>query len=67
MRGQADVDHDMNLDWGAALSGGKEWWTSDNWGLGAAGRFVFVQSRESTTDCLYRGYSFSVAFTATYN
>jgi hypothetical protein len=27
----------------------------------------FVQSRETTTDCLFRAYSFSVAFTATYN
>lgn len=65
--GQADLDHDMNMGWGAALAGGKEWWTSDNWGLGVAGRFVYVQSREEVTDCLFRGYSLSVAFTATYN
>ena len=65
--GQADVEHEMDMGWGATLAGGKEWWTSDNWGLGVAGRFVIVQSREKATDCLFRASSFSVAFTATYN
>ena len=57
----------MNMGWGATVSGGKEWWTSDNWGLGAAGRLTYAQSREETTGCLFRGYSLTVAFSATYN
>jgi hypothetical protein len=65
--GQVDVDHSMKTGWGATVAGGKEWWTSDNWGLGAAARLTYVQSREETTGCLYRGYSFTVAFSATYN
>ena len=55
------------MGWGATVSGGKEWWTSDNWGLGAVGRLIYAQSREETTGYLFRGYSFTVAFSATYN
>jgi hypothetical protein len=65
--GQAEVDHRMKMGWGATVSGGKEWWTSDNWGLGAVGRLTYAQSREETTGCLFRGYNFTVAFSATYN
>ncbi len=65
--GQADVDHNMNIGWGATLMGGKEWWTSDNWGLGASGRFTIVQSREKATDSLFLGIGFALYFSATYN
>jgi hypothetical protein len=65
--GEPDFDHDMNMGWGATLSGGKEWWTSDNWGLGGAGRLVYVRSKEQATGSLFRAFSVSVAFTATYN
>jgi len=48
---------------------GKEWWVSDNWGLGVAGRFTFASvpdeqiGDDSTT---LQGVGFGVLFSATY-
>lgn len=51
---------------GVDLSIGKEWWVSDNWGLGVAGRFMFasIDDRGGST---IKATSTSIAFTATYN
>jgi hypothetical protein len=45
---------------------GKEWWISDNWGIGVAGQFVYtlVPSQWDTTHNSVGG---AVLFTATYN
>jgi hypothetical protein len=56
---------------GLNLVGGKEWWVSDNWGLGVAGQFFgarvkdkeVVQGSKPTWWLL----GFSLAFTATFN
>jgi hypothetical protein len=58
-------------DAGFGLEGdiGKEWWVSDNWGLGIAGRFTFASvpddlgGGDSTT---LHGLGFGVLFSATY-
>jgi hypothetical protein len=51
---------------GVDLLIGKEWWVSDNWGIGVAGQFVYtlVPSRWDTTHNSIGG---AVLFTATYN
>jgi hypothetical protein len=50
---------------GAYLMVGKEWWVSDNWGLGAAlqGDFARTQGRDLDINCS----GVKVVFTATYN
>ncbi len=32
---------DTDTGWGFTLNGGKEWWVSDNWGLGLAAQILF--------------------------
>jgi hypothetical protein len=48
------------------LSLGKEWWTSDNWGIGLAGGFGFHSIKDQGGENL-SGVSFAVRFSATYN
>ena len=49
---------------------GKEWWVSDNWGLGLAGRFVLVNgtSTDDDTDAKtdFGMVAFALLFSATY-
>jgi hypothetical protein len=60
-------------DWGFTFEGqvGKEWWVSDNWGLGVAGRLLLgaMQDHPLATESVPTWYltSFSVLFSATYN
>lgn len=46
---------------------GKEWWTSDNWGLGVAGSFGYHSIPDGDVDENWTGSSFGVRFTATRN
>jgi hypothetical protein len=50
---------------------GKEWWVSDNWGLGLAGRFSLVggttKSDNTDIESDFGMAAFSLAFSATYN
>jgi hypothetical protein len=53
---------------------GKEWWVSDNWGLGVAGQFLWASMKDNDDGGLTGGVtptwtstSFSVLFSATYN
>jgi hypothetical protein len=34
---------DTDTGFGGQLAAGKEWWVSDHWGLGVAGKFTFFQ------------------------
>jgi hypothetical protein len=48
---------------------GKEWWVSDNWGIGVAGRFTFaaVPDEQVSGDSeTLQGLGFGVLFSATY-
>jgi len=48
---------------------GKEWWVSENWGLGVAGEFLGAGGMKDKVDSglTWSGYAFSVVFSATYN
>ena len=48
---------------------GKEWWVSDNWGLGIAGRFTFASVPDEVTpgdSITLQALGFGVLFSATY-
>lgn len=70
---QADNDYaeDINLTkWGAgfAIGLGKEWWASDDWGIGLGGTAFVGQAQDSdVTSSNWKGVSFLFAFSATYN
>lgn len=49
---------------------GKEWWVSDNWGLGLSGLFdIFVMPAEDQAgnEIKYGGFNLGLMFSATYN
>jgi hypothetical protein len=53
---------------GFRLALGKEWWVSDNWGLGLAGQFSFSANPDTGTNPpTWITWGLSVAFSATYN
>lgn len=63
--GHKVVETDMGF--GASVGGGKEWWVSDNWGLGLAGQIVFASMKEKDADYRWTSLSFALLFSATYN
>lgn len=64
-----DSDQTAETDWGfgGALAGGKEWWVSDNWGLGIAGQLSLNSIKEKDVDYRWTSIAVSLLFTATYN
>jgi hypothetical protein len=54
--------------WGFGVQGlvGKEWWVSEDWGLGVAGE-VMAASMKDDDDNTWTGLAFSLLFSATYN
>jgi hypothetical protein len=52
---------------GVNLMIGKEWWVSDNWGLGIAGQLVFAGGMKDEADASFRATAFGIVFSATYN
>jgi hypothetical protein len=63
-------------DFGFGIEGliGKEWWVSENWGLGIAGRAHFASMKDKTsgmgltgTNATWKTGAFSLLFSATYN
>jgi len=58
---------DSEAGFGATLAGGKEWWVSDNWGLGIAGQILFASMKEKDADYRWSSLSLAVLFSATYN
>jgi hypothetical protein len=56
-------------DYGPAIdiSAGKEWWVSDNWGIGVAGGFGYHSVGDPDLNENWSGTSFAVRFSATYN
>jgi hypothetical protein len=57
-----DIGFGLNADIG------KEWWVSDDWGLGVAGRFWFTHTSESAggVDFNYDLPGFAILFSATF-
>jgi hypothetical protein len=64
-----------DVGFGSNLDIGKEWWVSDNWGLGIAARFWFTSVSDTVDndmddvveDVTYNMSGFAVLFSATYN
>lgn len=59
--------------WGPGLSfmAGKEWWVSDNWGLGVAGQFFYGSYEDKApiggSTPTWKATAFTVVFSATFN
>jgi hypothetical protein len=58
-------------EWGVGLRGavGKEWWVSNNWGLGLAASLAFSSNKDSSASNAptLRTTGFGLTFSATYN
>ena len=71
--GQLEFDlagiQSADTDRGLILEGtlGKEWWVSDNWGLGLAGALGLHSFPEDGSDENWSGPSFTLRFSATFN
>lgn len=66
----ADENTSYTSDIGLGLNAdvGKEWWVSDNWGLGVAGRFWYTHAtdKEASINVKYDMTGFALLFSATY-
>jgi hypothetical protein len=54
-----------DLGYGLTLTGGNEWWVSDNWGLGVATQLFYSDVPDGDTNLTT--LALSVMFTATWN
>jgi hypothetical protein len=61
------TSYDTDWGFGGSLSGGKEWWVSDNWGLGVAGQLMLASMKDQEVDARWTSIAVSVLFSATYN
>lgn len=52
---------------GLGLTVGKEWWVSQNWGLGFAGLFHLASMKMKNVDTRMSAAALSILFSATYN
>jgi hypothetical protein len=53
---------------GVQVTVGKEWWTSQNWGLGLAGELIAASMKDkSDSNVTWTSSSYSLLFSATYN
>ena len=46
---------------------GKEWWASENWGLGMAADLVYSRIPDSSGSATWNGFGAGVLFSTTYN
>lgn len=63
---------ETKVGFGMDLSIGKEWWVSDNWGVGVAGQFMAARMKDKEaipggTVPEWTAWGFSIAFSATFN
>lgn len=56
---------DSDVGFGMRFEAGKEWWVSENWGLGLSGelQYSYVKFNEVPVNSVY----FGIMFSATYN
>jgi hypothetical protein len=64
---KTDTTLDSDSGVGGMLSVGKEWWVSDNWGLGVAAQFHMASIKEKDIDTRWTVTSFAIACSATFN
>jgi hypothetical protein len=64
-----ESDSTTDFGFGANADIGKEWWGSDDWGLGIAARLwlTHLTNSEPGGDVTYNLFGFAVLFSATYN
>lgn len=69
IRDRSSSDLNSVTGFGANLDLGKEWWVSDNWGLGVSARFWWTHAVDATDliDVTYNLLGTSVQFSATYD
>jgi hypothetical protein len=68
--GDANDDTRYESRWGLGFQGmvGKEWWVSENWGLGLAGEFVLASMKDRDDSAVtWKAAAFSLLFSASYN
>ena len=63
--GQTVVDSESESGFSAFFAGGREWWVSDNWGLGVGAEIEVGSIKEEDTEISLG--SFSIYFSATYH
>ncbi len=64
------IDYSTNNGLGVNLMVGKEWWVSDDWGLGIAGQFLFTKCPDGASgggNPDVKSTSIGLLFSATYN
>lgn len=62
--------HETDNGYGANVMLGKEWWVSDDWGIGIAGQFLYTVCPEKTSSGTkpdVKSMSYGILFSATYN
>jgi hypothetical protein len=66
-----DGTSSATTEWGFGLRGavGKEWWVSDNWGVGVSGSLAFSSNKDSSASGAptWSTVSFGIGVSATYN
>lgn len=67
--GDGDTEEVGETDFGPTFSGqiGKEWWVSDNWGLGLAGQVLFGNMKDGEADVTWTTVGVGFLFSATYD
>ena len=58
-------ESDAGIAFDAGL--GKEWWVSDRWGLGVSGTVGYHSVPPGDADAKFKGPSFALRFSATFN
>lgn len=70
---QDNTDNDNKIDGatenglGFQVAAGKEWWVSDNWGLGVSVAFTYGSAEDKDDLGEASGYGINVMFSATFN
>lgn len=64
-----DVKGASDIGFGVTVNAGKEWWVSENWGLGLNANIQYMSADDSKDcdNCTMSGTSVGVAFSATFN
>jgi hypothetical protein len=56
-----------NVGLAASLMVGKDWWVSENWGLGAAAQLLLGSAKDRYVDSNWTTAALALMFSATYN
>jgi hypothetical protein len=67
-----DETGESELGFGLNLAAGKEWWVSDNWGIGASAQFLAARMKDKSANVggskpTWTSVSFGVLLSATFN